>query len=552
MPYPTLVSLPDWVKEMPKHAQEIYQSAWNSAYEQYKDEGKASATAITAVKTKYKKNDSGEWIAKEASVNVIAEIIQEASKRGKTKDPKIQGLALLTEPTPENLKEADSILAWLKEQAVMKTEDGVGFPAEAYAYVPDPEKPSEWKLRLWEDPKQKVTRKQLGAAAAALSPGGFRGQRVDIPRDDLAAVKRKIRVAYRSLDVPDEDMPRWVKEVEVRTFLANYIPLTEAKLEKGIATVDVIQAGFNSSKDRYYPLDTLVRDYSVFEGLKMFADHPSEDDERNRPERSIRDWVASLKNVHVEGDKVVGEAHIVEPWFQEKLATLRDKGMLNELGVSINAVGAATEATIEGTKTSYIEKIARGRSVDFVTESGAGGLVKMYEAEQDTDVDFVSLTVLKERRPDLVKEIETSTKNTLMKEVKKLMEQETEIKELKEANETLTKEHDELVKEKEAAEKAKLLAETKVVVEAAVAKAELPEPAKTRILERFKDAEKSDGLTEAIVAEQVYIAAINEAGKVTGLGGTVPEDGTKALAESFKKAHPEWTDKQVEIAVRGR
>jgi len=65
MPYPTLDSLPDWVKDMPKHAQEIYQAAWNSAYEQYKDEGKAAATAITAVKTKYEKNAKGDWVAKE-------------------------------------------------------------------------------------------------------------------------------------------------------------------------------------------------------------------------------------------------------------------------------------------------------------------------------------------------------------------------------------------------------------------------------------------------------------------------------------------------------
>src|SRR3990167_5734209 len=34
MPYPTLDSLPDGVKTMPSHAQNIWQSAFNSAYEQ--------------------------------------------------------------------------------------------------------------------------------------------------------------------------------------------------------------------------------------------------------------------------------------------------------------------------------------------------------------------------------------------------------------------------------------------------------------------------------------------------------------------------------------
>jgi len=66
MPYPTLASLPDAVKALPKHAQEIFQSAFNAAFEQYKgDEAKSAATAWNAVKTKFKKVDD-KWVAKEA------------------------------------------------------------------------------------------------------------------------------------------------------------------------------------------------------------------------------------------------------------------------------------------------------------------------------------------------------------------------------------------------------------------------------------------------------------------------------------------------------
>jgi len=650
MPY-TTANPPSAVKGLPSHAIEIYVAAFNSALEQYKDEGKAAATAWAAVKTKYKKNEQGDWVAKEANVKesdlsaedkrqllqtaleikfpssdrvmpsgswvndvfdtelvyrkdgvdykvpyIIgedstvtlgepvkvkrqtvytpmeslrqrhAEIIQEIGRRNATADSgrikQIMSICqelLSSEPVPEEkvaeaLKEADSVLAWLKEQAMVKTEDGVEFPAAAFAYVPDAEKPSEWKLRIWEDLDKKVTRAQLGRASAALSPGGFRGQRVDIPANDLSAVKRKVRSAYRSLDVPDEEIPRWVKESESRTLLTGFIPLTEASIDKGMAKITVIKAGFNASKDRYYPLDTLCRDYSVFEGLKMYADHPSVSDETNRPERSIRDWVATLKNVRMENDAVVGEAQIVEPWMQEKLATLRDKNMLPEMGVSINAVGAASEATIEGVKTNYIERIARGRSVDFVTEAGAGGLVEMYEADRDIDIDFVSLNTLKERRPELVKEIETSVRNSLMKEVKKHMELEEEIKELKESNTTLATENETLKTEKANAEKAKLLAETKATVEAAIGKAELPEAAKARLLEMFKDTVSAEGLEAAIEAEKAYIAAISEAGKVKGMGGKGedPEADKKALKESWKKLHPEYTEEQLEVAISGR
>jgi len=81
-----------------------------------------------------------------------------------------------------------------------KTEGGVEFPAAAYAYVGDPEKAETWKLRIWEDLEKKITVEQLGRAAAALSPGGFRGQKVDLPAEAVAGVKARIRAEYKKLD----------------------------------------------------------------------------------------------------------------------------------------------------------------------------------------------------------------------------------------------------------------------------------------------------------------------------------------------------------------
>jgi hypothetical protein len=95
--------------------------------------------------------------------------------------------------------------------AKTKTEDGLSYPAEAFAYVPDPDTPSEWKLRLWEDPTKKVTVAQLGRAAAAFSPGGFRGQKVSLPASAVAAAKRRIRTEYRKLKVEAKDMPDSVR-----------------------------------------------------------------------------------------------------------------------------------------------------------------------------------------------------------------------------------------------------------------------------------------------------------------------------------------------------
>jgi cation transport regulator len=76
MPYDKLSDLPDRVRDnLPKHAQEIYQAAYNSAWEQYKDpderrgdasrEETAHKVAWAAVKEKYEKDDDGKWVAKE-------------------------------------------------------------------------------------------------------------------------------------------------------------------------------------------------------------------------------------------------------------------------------------------------------------------------------------------------------------------------------------------------------------------------------------------------------------------------------------------------------
>lgn len=572
MPY-TVDNPPEAAKNLPKHAIEIFVAAFNAAFDQYQgDEGKAMATAWSAVKSKYEKKGD-EWVAKEADVGKTelqakyAELIQESSRRVYKDDTdrikKVLELcqSILTTPqgeeiTTEALKEADACLVWLKEQAMMKSEDGKGYPASAYAYAPDPEKPSDWKLRLWEDPEKKVTRAQLGRAAAALSPGGFRGQKVDIPSADLPSVKRKIRSAYKSLDVADEEIPRWVKEAEMRTLISEFIPLTEATITaKGKGQVVVIKPGFNASKKRYYPQETLARDFKVFEGVKMYSDHPTEAEEQARPERSIKDWVAVLENVRVRANDgaVIGDYTVVEPWMEAKLAKLRDSGQLNKIGVSINAVGSASKQKIEGVDTTFIEKLVNARSVDFVTEPGAGGSVEIFEANGTTfDVDLIDLAGLKERRPDMVKAIEESVRNEFTKEVKHKMELQETVDKLTKDNEVLVKENGDLKAKITEADKAQVKAEAQAKIKEAVGKAELPDAAKVRLLERFKDAETDTGVADAVKAEVEYIATLSEAGKVKGMGPEKvnPKADHEALVESFKRIG--MTKESAEVAASAR
>lgn len=73
MPYKKLSDLPENVRNhLPKHGQEIYRAAFNSAWEHYKDpedrqgdssrEETAHRVAWAAVKNEYEKDEStGEW-----------------------------------------------------------------------------------------------------------------------------------------------------------------------------------------------------------------------------------------------------------------------------------------------------------------------------------------------------------------------------------------------------------------------------------------------------------------------------------------------------------
>jgi len=127
-------------------------------------------------------------------------------------------------------REANSRLAEVESfkemnKATTKREDGEDFPAAAFAYVPDPESPSTWKLRLWGSLDEKETVAQVSRAVSALSPSGFRGNRVQIPAEDLASVKAKVRAAWRQVNGPDRELPAILKRDN-----SNYL---EDIIEKG-------------------------------------------------------------------------------------------------------------------------------------------------------------------------------------------------------------------------------------------------------------------------------------------------------------------------------
>lgn len=102
-------------------------------------------------------------------------------------------------------------------KSAIKREHGIDFPPRDFAYVPDPARPSTWKLRLTEEPG-KITVAQLQRAAMALSPRGFRGNRVELPPSALSSVKRRIRAEFRRLGVDESKIPQSVKSKNEEEF----------------------------------------------------------------------------------------------------------------------------------------------------------------------------------------------------------------------------------------------------------------------------------------------------------------------------------------------
>jgi hypothetical protein len=84
-----------------------------------------------------------------------------------------------------------------------------GLPAAAFAIVGDPRDPDTWKLPHHTraifralarslDIERTVDWGHMAAAVAALSPGGYRGRRVDATKEEILAAARHLAAHYHA------------------------------------------------------------------------------------------------------------------------------------------------------------------------------------------------------------------------------------------------------------------------------------------------------------------------------------------------------------------
>jgi hypothetical protein len=100
------------------------------------------------------------------------------------------------------------------KQGLAKTKDGL--PKEAFAIIGDPDDPDTWKLPHHNrsifralkgklDIEKTVDWERMPAAVAALSPGGYRGQRVDASPEQILQAARHLADHYRKAGKPLPD-----------------------------------------------------------------------------------------------------------------------------------------------------------------------------------------------------------------------------------------------------------------------------------------------------------------------------------------------------------
>ena len=388
----------------------------------------------------------------------------------------------------------------------------------------------------------------------------------DLSAEEKAKVKRR---AYRVLGQSpskktkeahhmDEDHEGSISEAIDATIGGvdelNLLTLTEAKLDlkSGELTAVFLQPGLNRSGARYYPKSAIKEavDAGMFNGLKMYLNHGTPQELASRPERSLTDWVSTIKETWVDPSTGAGMAKIkvVQGWFKNFLKDLQEAGALPEIGLSIFAQGKVKPEKRDGKMTHVVEKFKSAMSVDWVTEPGAGGRVTaIWESYQpmiakEQEINMLNsmkvdeaLKEIRESRPDVFSAIVAEVQTSQQTEEEKAKAA-ADFKALQDQVATLTESL--AAKEKETAEQtaARIKAEQTVLVTESLSQVELPQLAKGRIMDHLmRTVHEKDGaldtdkvkesITSVVKEEQEYVAELLK-------GQPKPSTGIKGMGDS--------------------
>lgn len=170
--------------------------------------------------------------------------------------------------------------------------------------------------------------------------------------------------------------------------------------------IKVIQAGQGSSA--FYPSAILERDGAKAfpAGTKIFANHPTEQESYERPERDVTKIVGkTLTDAFYEDGALYADVY-----FSEKFASHIDE-FKDTLGMSIYASGGFEVKEVENQPVKVLTEFFDDpfNSIDVVTVPGAGGaimerLTESYKRAVSVEEPTVALTEGKEEKGNIVEE----------------------------------------------------------------------------------------------------------------------------------------------------
>ncbi len=363
----------------------------------------------------------------------------------------------------------------------------------------------------------------------------------------------------------------------LREFGGDVVPLIESKpREDGTILVKIIDPGWGSSG--YYSREVLQQAVNArvyHAGLHDYWNHPSKSEEKDRPERDLRDLAAVLAEDArwmengPKGPGVYARAKIFSG-YREAVAEMGPY-----IGLSHYVWGESKQGEAEGQKGDIITRIVAARSVDFVTVPGRGGAIaeafrnarppaptdEQKEAGESsmgepTPTQKLTLESLRKDHPEIYEAARTEFENDSARKEAQVQQE----KKLKETEQALEEAKTENARLKEA----QILVEAKAFVESKVKASTLPDISKTRVVEALaKDPVVKDGkideqayaakIEATVKSEADYLAKLG-AGQVSGMGGSSPggnlEEARKKLAEAYVAGGMD--QKTAEALVKGR
>ena len=194
-----------------------------------------------------------------------------------------------------------------------------------------------------------------------------------------------------------------------------YVTLSEAdavfNADKREIIITPIRPGWGNAKDGFYYTESALKD-AVTNGtfnsrfVKMYANHPSRENEKALPERSVWDWVSTMRETWWDDEKGRPQSRIkvYDDRFWSRAIQAPD-----EIAFSILGGGRSRRGRIDNREARIVESLSQIRSVDWVTEAGAGGAIERFaeSAHEEFEMDLKNLTAeqLKEGNPELYEAI---------------------------------------------------------------------------------------------------------------------------------------------------